>query len=446
MTQRTLFGTDGIRGVANRHPMTPEIALQVGRAIARRFRNGGAPSVVIGKDTRLSGYLFENALTAGLLAEGANVLLVGPLPTPAVAHLTRSFAADAGIMITASHNPAEQNGIKLFDSQGYKLPDEQEAAIERDILDGLAVKHHDGGVIGKARRIDDARGRYIEFAKATIGKTSLKGLRIVLDCANGAAYNIAPTILRELGADIIVLNDEPDGLNINKGCGALHPDVIANAVTEGKADAGIALDGDADRLLLVDENGVVMDGDALLAILAVDLQARGTLAHDAVVCTEYTNAAFDEAMRRTAITVTRTTNGDRYVLEELRRSGGNLGGEQSGHLILLDHATTGDGTIAALHLLRILRESGKRLSALVPFVPYPQRVESRTVSEKVPLERLPKVRTAVAAAERLVVPGRVLVRYSGTEEKVRIMAEAQDLKKVDAAIKGIAQAFTEEGL
>ena len=446
--ERTLFGTDGVRGIANKYPMTPEIALQLGKAVAHVFQNGKRPHVVIGKDTRLSGYLFENAITAGLLAAGATVYLVGPLPTPAVAHLTRSFAADAGIMITASHNPSEHNGIKIFDSQGFKLPDAKEQEIEELVLENIMKHGKDewGDFIGKAHRIDDARGRYIEFTKATIGNASLKGLTIVLDCANGAAYSVTPTIFRELGAQVITLNATPDGLNINKECGALHPAVIREAVKEHKADIGIALDGDADRVVMVDEHGHDVDGDHILAIAALELHRLGKLAKGTVVVTEYTNKGFNEAMARAGIKVVRVENGDRYVIEAMRSNAYNLGGEQSGHLIFLDHTSTGDGTIAALQVLRIMRTTGKPLSELAKaMVSWPQVVRSVHVREKRPLEQLPKVQEAISNAEQVLgQDGRVFVRYSGTEQKARIMIEGKESDLVRELAEKIVVAFQEE--
>ncbi len=448
-TERRLFGTDGIRGIANRYPMTPEVALQLGKAVAKHFLNGKPPKVVIGKDTRLSGYLFESALTAGLVSGGATVFLVGPLPTPAVAHITRSFKADAGIMITASHNPADQNGIKLFDQDGRKLPDETEIAIEQIMLAELRKEGHTDSeaFIGKAKRIDDARGRYIEYAKATINNASLDGLSVVLDCANGAAYSVTPVILQELGATVIKRHVTPDGLNINKACGALHPDQLAEEVRKAGADAGIALDGDADRLIMVDEHGTIIDGDHLLAILALDLNARGELKKKSVVGTQYTNRGFDEAMEAAGITVLRVENGDRYILEKLHEEELNLGGEQSGHLILLDHATTGDGTIAALHVLRIMKERGEPLSRLAScMTSWPQMTKSIPVTEKRPLAELTKVQDAIRKVEEeLGTAGRLLVRYSGTEQKARIMVEAKEERHLQLADE-IVKAFKEEGL
>ncbi len=447
---RRLFGTDGIRGIANQYPMTPEVALQLGKAVARHFRKNGEVKVVIGKDTRLSGYLFENAITAGLVAAGAKVFLLGPLPTPAVAHITKSFAADAGIMITASHNPASHNGIKIFDSQGGKLPDEEEAAIEHVMLDALKKNGVDENkdTIGKAQRIEDARGRYISFAKASIKSANLEGLTIVLDCANGAAYSTAPVVFKELGARVINLNNSPDGENINKNCGATHPEVIADAVKEHAADIGVALDGDADRVIMVDETGKEVDGDHLLAITALEMKKQGTLKKDTVVGTQYTNKGFDEAMKQAGITVIRVENGDRYILEKLHNEGYSLGGEQSGHLVLLDYATTGDGTIAALQILNIMKQRGKKLSELAQcMTSWPQKIESFAVKEKTPLPKLKKVQAAIAQAETaLGDKGRVFVRYSGTEQKARIMIEAKDSAKIDTLITSIKTAFQEEGL
>jgi phosphoglucosamine mutase len=447
---RELFGTDGIRGTANTHPMTPEVALQLGKVIARHFRNGKKPKVVIGKDTRLSGYLFENALTAGLVSAGATVYLVGPMPTPAVAHITRSFAADAGIMITASHNPAAHNGIKIFNSEGFKLPDDEEELIEKEILENIETRGIDTSEeqIGKAIRIDDARGRYIEFAKSSIRSKSLKGLKILLDCANGAAYHITPVIFKELGAEVITLNNQPDGLNINKECGATYPEVIAAGVKEHQCDVGIALDGDADRLIMVDEEGKEVNGDHLLAIIALEMKKEGKLKGNAIVGTQYTNMGLDEAMATAGIEVIRVSNGDRYILEELRKKKLNLGGEQSGHIIIFDHATTGDGTIAALHILKMLTTTGKKLSELATCMQsWPQETRSITVTEKRPLESLARVAGAITDAERhLGDDGRLLVRYSGTEQKARIMVEAKDSSLIPQLIAKIEEAFREEGL
>ncbi len=456
--KRVLFGTDGIRGIANKHPMTPEVALQLGKAVARLFTNGKSPLVILGKDTRLSGYMLESALEAGLVSAGATCYLVGPMPTPAIAHLTRSFAADAGIVITASHNPAEHNGIKIFDRDGLKLPDAQELEIEKHVLEGLKMSHSlesaarvqspDAAplALGKARRIDDARGRYIEFCKSTIGNNSLKGLKVVLDCANGAAYHITPVILQELGADVITVHDEPDGLNINDGCGATHPDVIQRAVLQHNADAGIALDGDADRVVMCDEHGTIIDGDRLLAILALELKREGRLRHDLVVATEYTNKGFDEAMAKASIKVVRVENGDRYVLEELHKRKAVLGGEQSGHLILLDYATTGDGTIVALQVLNLLKASGRPLSALASVMSsWPQIVLSVAVKERRPFDKMPGVTAAIAEAERrLGSDGRVFVRYSGTELKARVMVEAKDGSLPAKLAERIVIAFQKE--
>lgn len=430
-----LFGTDGIRGVANQYPMTPEVMLQVGKAVARHFRNGAPPKVVIGKDTRVSGYLFESALTAGLAAAGATVFLVGPLPTPAVAHITRSFAADAGIMITASHNPADHNGIKLFGKDGFKLADAEELRIEADVLRRIEHVSHACEPIGKVRRIDDARGRYIEFAKSTIGSASLEGLRIVLDCANGAAYSITPVILEELGADVIRLHASPNGHNINHECGALHPEVIRKQTLAEKADIGIALDGDADRVILIDELGNEVNGDHILAIAAQQSVTSG------VVVTEYTNSGFDARMRELGIPVERVENGDRQVIERMRQKGLQIGGEQSGHIIFLNHGTTGDGTIAALQILRIMKDTGKPLSQLAPgFTPRPQVTVSRNVAGRTPLDELPAVQEAIMTARKqLGDAGRVFVRYSGTEAKIRVLVEGPG--DIQALADHIADAF-----
>lgn len=450
-TKQKLFGTDGIRGVANHYPLTPEIALQIGKAVAHHLRNGDKPEVVIGKDTRLSGYMLENALTAGLVAGGAKVFLVGPLPTPAIAHITRSFAANAGIMITASHNPANHNGIKIFDKDGFKLTDEAEKEIENFVLEDLEKRGHEQDIdepIGKARRIDDARGRYIEYAKSTIKNCSLKGLKIVLDCANGAAYSVSPVIFQELGAEVIVLNNDPDGKNINEECGALYPEVISRTVKEYGADLGIALDGDADRVIMVDEDGKNVDGDHLLAIIAIDMKRKGVLIKNTVVGTQYTNRGFDEAMTKKNIKVERVENGDRHILERVKKKGYILGGEQSGHIILFDHGPTGDGTITALHILRIMQQSKKRLGELATcMISWPQETWSIEVSEKRPLETLSKVKETIKKGEELLgADGRIFIRYSGTEQKARIMVEAKESSLITTLVDEIENAFKKEGI
>lgn len=443
-----LFGTDGIRGIANQYPMTPEVGLQLGKAVARYFRNADVPRVVVGKDTRLSGYLFENAVTAGLLAAGATVFLVGPLPTPAVAHITRSFGADAGIMITASHNPASHNGLKLFNKDGYKLSDAAEEEIEKIMINNLGLLGKDNNTqnIGKAIRIDDARGRYIEFAKGTIGSISLKGLTIVLDCANGAAYHIAPTIFSELGATIIKIGVTPDGMNINDGVGALYPEKLATLVKENNADIGIALDGDADRVVLVDEKGTILNGDHILAIAGKYLKEKNELQGKTVVGTPYTNQALDELFLPLDIAVIRVGNGDRYVIEEMAKNGYSLGGEQSGHIIFHEFATTGDGTISALQILKIMTQEKKKLSELASILClWPQKTTGIEVTEKIPIEKTTKLQEAITQVEsKLGSQGRVLVRYSGTEMKLRIMVEAKDLALVDECSKTLETAAKEE--
>jgi phosphoglucosamine mutase len=440
-----LFGTDGIRGIANSYPTTPEMAVRVGKATAHYFREQnqrGRHKIVIGKDTRLSGYMLESALTSGIVSCGVDVLLVGPMPTPAIAHLTRSLNADAGIVLSASHNPAEDNGIKIFDSSGCKLDDSVEEKIEQLVFsEEINNEHIRGDKIGKAFRIGDAKGRYIEFAKNSIGNTPLNGLRLVLDCANGAAYSVAPTIFSELGADVVVLNNRPDGLNINLGCGALHPEVIQAAVKEHGADIGIALDGDADRVIVCDENGNSINGDHLLAILARHLKERGQLKKNTVAATVMSNLGLDRAMEREGIMVVRTKVGDRYLLEEMKRRGLSLGGEQSGHIILGDYSTTGDGIITALQLLRIMKDSGKKLSELADVLqPFPQVLVNVSVAEKKPFGEMPSVERKIAEArERLGSMGRVFVRYSGTENIARVMVEGKRQGEIRELADAIAR-------
>lgn len=426
-----LFGTDGIRGKANEHPITPEIAMQVGKAVATVFHASGHGSmrVLIGKDTRLSGYMLETALTSGLVSMGTDVLLAGPIPTPAVAHLTRSMGAAAGIMLTASHNPHDDNGIKIFGRDGYKLSDELETEIAHLVLQGGIDSAHIGSAqIGKAYRIEDARGRYIEFAKSMIGSQDLSGLKIVLDCANGASYLIGPLIFRELGAAVCEIATDPDGLNINNGCGALHPENIGRLVKQQGADIGIALDGDADRVIFCDERGNTVDGDRVLAMCASDLKARGCLAQDTLVVTSMSNLGLHQAMARLGISVEVTDVGDRNVIERMRFGGFNLGGEKSGHLIFGDYATTGDGILSALQVLSYMQRTGKPLSALADCMfEFPQRLESFNVSRRPPLSELPGLAAAIAEAEADIGgDGRVIVRYSGTENKMRILVECAD--------------------
>jgi phosphoglucosamine mutase len=444
-----LFGTDGIRGQANRHPVTPECALQIGKAIGAvmEAHGHGSKRVVLGKDTRLSGYMLETALTSGLVSMGADVLLVGPVPTPAVAHLTKSLAADAGIMVTASHNPYDDNGIKIFGPAGYKLDDAAEERIARLVLSGaISSEHVRSDQIGKAHRIDDAQGRYIEFAKSTIRSEKLDPLTIVLDAANGAAYHIAPLIFAELGAGVAKIHVAPDGYNINNGCGALHPEVAGALVREKKADLGIALDGDADRVIFCDEHGRVVDGDRILGLCARDARRRGALAHDTLVCTTMSNLGLHEAMAADKIRVVTTDVGDRCVIDAMRAGGFSLGGEKSGHLIFHDYATTGDGIITALQVMRLMKAAGQPLSALAACMQeYPHRLLSLPVREKRPVADLPRLAAAVREAETAMAGrGRVLVRYSGTERKIRLLVEAREKDAVDKWLDRLRKAVEAE--
>ncbi|QRZ13440.1 phosphoglucosamine mutase [Paracoccus methylovorus] len=426
---RKLFGTDGVRGRANTYPMTAEMALRLGAAAGRYFRRKGEDHhrVVIGKDTRLSGYMLENALTAGLTSTGMNVLLLGPVPTPAVGYLTRSMRADVGIMISASHNPAHDNGIKFFGPDGFKLSDEAEAEIEA-IVEGEIIPSQPNN-IGRAKRIDDGRGRYVEYAKTTFpsGKR-LDGLKVVVDCANGAAYRAAPDVLWELGAEVIPLGVSPNGYNINDGLGSTHPEACAQAVLEHGADMGISLDGDADRVMIVDEMGQVADGDQIMALLADRWATQGRLRGGALVATVMSNLGLERFLQGRGLRLERTAVGDRYVVERMRGAGFNLGGEQSGHIVMTDYATTGDGLIASLQFLAAMSDSGKRASELVAqFEPVPQLLKN--VRYAVGADPLSKdsVQAEIARAEaRLDGCGRVLIRKSGTEPLIRVMAEAED--------------------
>ena len=444
-----LFGTDGIRGQANVYPIVPEVALQLGKAIAALFDTGGVSRdrALIGKDTRLSGYMLETALTSGLVSAGMNVFLVGPVPTPAVAHLTRSMNATVGIMLTASHNPFDDNGIKIFDGEGFKLPDQVEAQIEQLLVGGtLESDHIRSDRLGKARRFEDARGRYIEYAKSTIDNQSLSGLKIVLDCANGAAYLIGPWIFSELGVDVIKTAVDPDGFNINNHCGALHPEAISRLVPQHGADAGIAFDGDADRVVFCDSEGEVVDGDRILAMCALDYQRRGCLSHHTLVVTSLSNLGLHEAMKAAGIEVVTTGVGDRYVIEKMRSDDYNLGGEKSGHIIFMDHATTGDGIISALQVLKLMKESGKSLSELVACMDaFPQKMISLDVQEKRPLEEVPGLSEAIGECQAaLGEQGRVLIRYSGTEKKIRLLVEAREEEQVQRWTDDLATLIRQE--
>ena len=450
---RRLFGTDGVRGVANIHPMTAEMALQLGRALAYLVRNGThRHRIVIGKDTRLSGYLLEQAIASGICSMGVDVMLCGPLPTPGIAFITESMRADAGVVISASHNPYQDNGIKFFSREGFKLPDEMELRIERLVL-ATPGDEPDGGTedfhalrptanrIGKARRINDAVGRYVVFLKSLFPRDlTLDGMTVVVDCAHGAAYKVAPAVFEELGARVVCLNAKPDGKNINDGCGAVHPEAMAKAVQKNGAQLGIALDGDADRVIVADEKGNIVDGDAIMAIVGRDLIRRRVLAKKTVVATVMSNIGLERALRDVGGRVVRTQVGDRYVVEEMRRSGYNFGGEQSGHLIFLDHVTTGDGVCAALNLLAVLLHDGKPVSEMARcFEPVPQVQLNIAVKERRPLEGLADVQKAIAAVEKeLDGDGRVLVRYSGTENKARVLVEGPEAKKIAAHADRIA--------
>ena len=419
---KELFGTDGIRGKANVYPMTVDIATKVGQAVVKVLRDGNNPKIIIGKDTRLSGYMFENAIAAGVTSMGGRAVLVGPMPTPAIAHLTKSFNADAGIVISASHNPAEDNGIKIFDSNGFKLKDEVEDEIEDFILN-QEMKYDK---IGKAIRIKNASGRYIEFAKSSIKNISLKGLKIVLDCANGAAYNIAPLVFSELGAEVIVINNTPDGSNINLNCGSEHSEVITKLVKEHNADIGVALDGDADRVIVIDENGNEVDGDTIMAIVALELKRKNLLKNNTVVSTIMSNLGLNKCLKDNGINIVQTAVGDRNVVEEMKKSKYVFGGEQSGHIIFLDYATTGDGIISALQLLKIMKKSEKKISELAKVMTkMPQVLINVEVKEKKELKELNAFKIIKQVEENLGENGRIVVRYSGTQNMARVMIEGE---------------------
>ncbi len=444
-----LFGTDGIRGVANTFPMTPEVVMNIGKATVHVFKEKYGKTrqkLVIGRDTRLSGGMIENALASGILSAGADVFLVGHMPTPAIAHLTKSLNTDAGMVISASHNPAADNGIKIFGSDGYKLSDDVEEEIEKYIIkETVSTEQITGNLIGSVYSVDDAKGRNIEFAKASVKGLSFQGLKIVLDCANGAAYHIAPQIFRELGAEVIVLNDRPDGLNINLNCGALHPEIMMEVVKKEKADIGIALDGDADRVIVCDEKGNNVDGDHIIAICAIYLKEKGALKKNCVVATIMTNKGFDIAMNKRNIRVVKTKVGDRYVIDEMRKKGYILGGEQSGHIIFSEYTTTGDGIISALQLLRIIKEKGERLSTLATCMEsLPQVFVNVKVKEKKDIGSLEAKKHIMKAEEKLGEKGRVLVRYSGTENLCRVMIEGENRKEIQKMANEIAQSIKKE--
>jgi phosphoglucosamine mutase len=439
---RKFFGTDGIRGTTNIEPMTAETALRVGQAAGTHFLRGDhRHRVVIGKDTRLSGYMMESAMVAGFTSVGMDVVLLGPMPTPAVAMLTRSMRADLGVMISASHNPFADNGIKLFGPDGYKLSDKAEAAIEKRLEQAPKLAKSD--MIGRARRIDDARGRYIHFAKATFPENlRLDGLKVVVDCANGAAYHVAPEALWELGAEVIPLGVTPNGLNINDKCGSTYPQLLQETVVASGADIGLALDGDADRLIVTDEKGQLVDGDQLMALIGLGLHRRGQLKGDAVVATVMSNLGLERKFAEAGLQLHRTKVGDRYVLEGMREHGCNVGGEQSGHIILSDHATTGDGLVAGLQVLAALVEAKKPASEILrQFEPLPQLLKNvRFNGGAEPLET-DSVRKRIAAAEaELEGKGRLVIRKSGTEPLIRVMAEGDDPALVERVVDDICEA------
>ena len=438
---RKFFGTDGIRGLTNSPPMTAETALKVGQAAGTYFLRGDhRHRVVIGKDTRLSGYMMESALVAGFASVGMDVVLLGPMPTPAVAMLTKSMRADLGVMISASHNPFADNGIKLFGPDGYKLSDDAERAIEQLLEKEPRLAKPEE--IGRAKRIDDARGRYVHFAKSTFpDRLRLDGLKVVVDCANGAAYHVAPEALWELGADVIPLGVKPNGLNINDGCGSTHPDLLRETVVASGADIGLALDGDADRLIVVDENGRVIDGDQLMALVATGYARRGELKGGAVVATVMSNLGLEQRLAKEKIGLKRTAVGDRYVLEEMRTSGCNVGGEQSGHIILTDHATTGDGLVAGLQVLASLVEEQKPASEMLnQFEPVPQLLKNVRFNGGEPLASKGVQETIAAAEAELGKHGRLVIRKSGTEPLIRVMAEGQDRAVVERIVDQICAA------
>jgi phosphoglucosamine mutase len=453
-SSRRIFGTDGVRGTANIEPVTAETALKLGRAAAHVFKNleskprgHGRHKIVLGKDTRLSGYMLENAISSGILSMGVDVLFIGPLPTPGVAYVTRSLRADAGIVITASHNPYADNGIKFFRADGYKLDDRIEHQVENLVFSGeIENIRPTADAIGKAVRIDDALGRYIEYAKASFPRgMTLEGMRIVVDCGHGAAYKSTPCVLRELGADVVVYGNQPDGMNINLGCGSMHPELVCDKVRRHQACIGIAHDGDADRVLLCDETGALIDGDDIMAIAGLDMLRQGTLAEKTVVSTVMSNAGLDAALGASGGRLVRTAVGDKNVIDEMLRNGFNLGGEQSGHMIFRDYSSTGDGLVAALQVLRILKATDLPLSKLARcWTRFPQLVTNVRVREKKPFEELDGLAGLLreAESELNVQGGRLLLRYSGTEPKARLLLEGRDaetLKKWSQRITGAIQ-------
>ena len=441
LPERKIFGTDGIRGVTNTYPMTPEVSLALGKALTKYLseKTGGHVKILVGKDTRLSGYVFEQAIASGITSMGADVLLVGPLPTPAIAFLTSNMRATAGVVISASHNPYTDNGIKIFDSTGFKLPDKTEIEIENMVLGEERISPP--SLTGKAKRIEDAVGRYIVFLKNTFPKDlTLDGVKIVVDCANGAAYKVAPIIFEELGAQVTTIGTEPDGKNINVNCGSLRPEILFEEVMRSGSDIGIALDGDADRVVFSDENGNEVDGDHVLAICSSEMMEAGILSTDTVVATQMSNMALENYLGKKGLKLERTRVGDRYVVETMRKLGANLGGEKSGHLLFLDHSTTGDGLLASLQILSIMKKKGKSLSELAGIINlFPQVLNSLEIKEKKPFEQIPGLLKLVRESEKILGDkGRINLRYSGTELLARVMVEGED----EALINGIASSVS----
>ncbi len=445
---KKLFGTDGIRGKANEYPMTSEIALSLGRAISIIFRNTKTQKILIGKDTRLSGYMIESAIVSGICSMGGNAYLVGPLPTPGIAFLTANMRVDAGVVISASHNPFEDNGIKIFSSEGFKLPDEVEEEIEKLILKNEFEKFYpESKNMGRAFRIDDAVGRYVVYLKTTFPKRlNLRGLKIVLDCANGATYKVAPEVFYELGAEIETIGTEPNGININAGCGSTDTKKLRAKVIETGADIGIAFDGDGDRVILVNEKGEEIDGDYIIGFCAEYLKRKNLLKNNGVVLTPMSNLGLERYLTKKGINIIKSAIGDRYVLEEMLKNNYNLGGETSGHIIFLDHNTTGDGIITALQVLRILVEEEKMPSEINQiFAKYPQILENVKVREKVPLEKIPGFNEKVEEFKNMLGDrGRIFIRYSGTEKKLRIMIEGEYLYEVKNMAKELANIVKKE--
>ncbi len=446
-----LFGTDGVRGVANLDPMTPEIALRIGQAAVVVAASGikHAPRILIGKDTRLSGYMIETALASGICSMGGDVLLSGPIPTPAVAHLTTSMRADLGIVISASHNPFQDNGIKIFGRDGFKLADEMETQIEGIVKGRIPLSARKTGPgIGQAFKVDDARGRYVAFAKNTFPRNlSLDGLRLVVDAAHGAAYRVAPAVFSELGATVVPVGVQPDGVNINEGVGALHPDQARAEVVKASAQMGIALDGDADRVILIDEHGQVIDGDSVLAMCALEMAEAGLLRKSTVVATVMSNLGLERSLAQRKIKLVRTAVGDRHVVDAMRKGGLNLGGEQSGHLVFLDHASTGDGIVAALQVLALMIRKGKPLSELAAeaMTRVPQVLESVTLPRRRPLEELKRLQSVMRSVSKsLGRRGRILVRWSGTEPKLRVMIEGENETAIRAHARSLIAAARQD--